>query len=311
MFCGNNDTERQRAMKIHSEIERKIAKDRKSLDTEVKLLLLGAGESGKSTVFKQMQLIYGSGYSDADRVAVRSVIFSNIAAGMRTIIEAVMSDANGSLLPREKVFDIEENDCRTIYACATVVQSDAMPPELANAVLNVWKSAPVRAILSKNAEFQLPVSLNYMDEFERIRQPGYIPTDQDILRMRVKTTAIVEKSFLVNEFVYRIIDVGGQRSERRKWVHCFDDVTAIIFVVAISEYDQVLEEDHNMNRLKEAIMLFSSVCNSEWFDKIPVILFLNKIDIFDTKIAKSNPRLHFSNYPDIIQGGCRLISYAH
>lgn len=39
-----------------------------------------------------------------------------------------------------------------------------------------------------------------------------------------------------------MVDVGGQRSERRKWIHCFQNVTSIMFLVALSEYDQVLVE---------------------------------------------------------------------
>lgn len=50
-------------------------------------------------------------------------------------------------------------------------------------------------------------------------------------------------------FVYRLFDVGGQRSERKKWIHCFEDVTAIIFCVAMSEYDQVLHEDETTVRI--------------------------------------------------------------
>ncbi len=42
-----------------------------------------------------------------------------------------------------------------------------------------------------------------------------------------------------------MFDVGGQRSERKKWIHCFDAVTSIIFCVALSEYDQVLLEESN------------------------------------------------------------------
>lgn len=49
--------------------------------------------------------------------------------------------------------------------------------------------------------------------------------------------------YLFRFFTFRLFDVGGQRSERKKWIHCFEDVTAIIFCVAMSEYDQVLHED--------------------------------------------------------------------
>ena len=51
-----------------------------------------------------------------------------------------------------------------------------------------------------------------------------------------------------------MVDVGGQRSERRKWIHSFENVTSIIFLVAISEYDQkLLERDaHGRNRLDES-----------------------------------------------------------
>lgn len=42
-----------------------------------------------------------------------------------------------------------------------------------------------------------------------------------------------------------MFDVGGQRSERKKWIHCFEAVTSIIFCVALSEYDQVLLEESN------------------------------------------------------------------
>ena len=57
-------------------------------------------------------------------------------------------------------------------------------------------------------------------------------------------------------------DVGGQRNERKKWIHCFDDVTAVIFVASLSEYDQVLYEDNTVNRMEEAVTLFSDIANS-------------------------------------------------
>lgn len=78
---------------------------------------------------------------------------------------------------------------------------------------------------------------------DRFWQPDYTPTDQDIVRCRAKTTGIIETTFHIGPLTYRMFDVGGQRSERKKWIHCFENVTAILFVVAISGYDQRLVED--------------------------------------------------------------------
>lgn len=97
-----------------------------------------------------------------------------------------------------------------------------------------------------------------------------------------------------NKFV--IIDVGGQRSERKKWVHCFEDVTAIIFFVALSEYDLCLYEDDSTNRMHESLKLFDEICNSKWFEKVPIILFLNKKDLFEKKIKDKNITVAFPDY---------------
>jgi hypothetical protein len=86
-------------------------------------------------------------------------------------------------------------------------------------------------------------------------------------------------------------DVGGQRNERKKWIHCFDGVTAVIFVAAISEYDQFLYEDDQMYRMDEAVILFDEVCNLKHFRNTSMILFLNKNDLFREKLKKIPVRI--------------------
>ncbi|KAK0558007.1 Guanine nucleotide-binding protein alpha-2 subunit [Tilletia horrida] len=93
-----------------------------------------------------------------------------------------------------------------------------------------------------------------------------------------------------------LFDVGGQRSERKKWIHCFEAVTSIIFCVALSEYDQVLLEESGQNRMAESLVLFESVVNSRWFLRTSIILFLNKIDIFKVKIPKQPLQKFFPEY---------------
>lgn len=137
---------------------------------------------------------------------------------------------------------------------------------------------------------------SYFDNIVRIAAPDYMPNDQDVLRSRVKTTGITETTFIIGDLTYRMFDVGGQRSERKKWIHCFENVTTILFLVAISEYDQLLFEDETVNRMQEALTLFDSICNSRWFTKTSIILFLNKIDRFKEKLPVSPMKNYFPDY---------------
>lgn len=147
--------------------------------------------------------------------------------------------------------------------------------------------------------FPFPLTLpfhSYFDSIQRIAAPDYLPNDQDVLRSRVKTTGITETTFIIGDLTYRMFDVGGQRSERKKWIHCFENVTTILFLVAISEYDQLLFEDETVNRMQEALTLFDSICNSRWFLKTSIILFLNKIDRFKEKLPVSPMKNYFPDY---------------
>ena len=137
---------------------------------------------------------------------------------------------------------------------------------------------------------------SYFDSIDRIAAHDYLPNDQDVLRSRVKTTGITETTFIIQDLTYRMFDVGGQRSERKKWIHCFENVTTILFLVAISEYDQLLFEDETVNRMQEALTLFDSICNSRWFIKTSIILFLNKIDRFKEKLPASPMQNYFPDY---------------
>ena len=93
-----------------------------------------------------------------------------------------------------------------------------------------------------------------------------------------------------------MIDVGGQRSERRKWIETFDDITTLIFCVALSEYDLVLREEPRQNRLLESFQLWESVINSKWFQRSSVVLFLNKKDIFRQKLRINPLQRYFADY---------------
>ena len=108
----------------------------------------------------------------------------------------------------------------------------------------------------------------------------------------------MEEKYVIDGVQFTMFDVGGQRNERKKWIHAFDNVTAVIFVAAISEYDQVLYEDSQTNRIDEAIKLFDEICNSSWFSKTSMILFLNKSDLFKAKLKHVPLRVPGVRYDD-------------
>ena len=142
-----------------------------------------------------------------------------------------------------------QNDARrsVILSLPGQLEGEVLPRDVSDAVRGLWKDPGVKEAVSRSREFQLNDSaVYYFNSIDRMSSSGYTPTDQDILRSRVKTTGITETTFKVGELTYKLFDVGGQRSERKKWIHCFENVTALVFLVSLSEYDQMLYEDESV-----------------------------------------------------------------
>ena len=246
----------------------------KADQAKVKLLLLGAGESGKSTLFKQMEIIYGSGMKDDERQALVSVVHSNILVNVRALVNAT-----------KKIDALADESLADEFAKVPEAEETVLDGAIASVVKRIWADAGAQKTWAQRSKFQVQDSLSwYMENLDRISAPGYIPSVDDILRARVRTSGIVEKVYKIDKVEFCMYDVGGQRNERKKWIHLFDNVTAVIFVAAISEYDQVLYEDENMYRMDEALLLFDEVCNMKHFRDTSMILFLNKTDLFRQKL---------------------------
>lgn len=277
--------------KKSKKIDEDLASTRKNLHNEVKLLLLGPGESGKSTVFKQMKIFQdGGGYSQEELKNFTQIIFENCITQMKAIIHAAEK--------LEIKLDSEESYTRA----NRIENADGFSNEIGNDIKYLWKDQGIlKAFSMKGSNYHLSDSASYFfDEIDRFMKPDYIPTEMDVLRARVKTVGIEEAKFKFENVAFRVVDVGGQRSERRKWIHCFEQVTAVIFCVALNDYDLTLREDETQNRMRESILLFDQICNSNWFRNTSFILFLNKMDLFKIKIATIDLKVCFPNYT----GGC-------
>eukprot|EP00794_Sanderia_malayensis_P016039 gene16039-17661_t len=265
-----------------------------------RLLLLGAGESGKSTLVKQMKILHKDGFCDEERLQMVSYIRSNICEAVITILKAMKTIDPGVDL-RER-----ENYHRAKWILQYATCSDfSYPDEFYTHVKHLWADEGFQLCFQRSNEYQLIDSAQYFFErIDEIRNQSYLPNDQDILRCRVMTTEITETRFQVGKsgekVHFHMFDVGGQRDQRRKWIQCFNDVTAIIFVVACSSYDIALREDKTRNRLKESMELFSLVWNNRFLCNVAIILFLNKQDLLNDKIMAGKSKLE-DYYPEYIR----------
>jgi GTPase SAR1 family protein len=273
----------------------------------VKLLILGAGESGKSTLFKQMKVLYGKPPTGAERRAQRGQIHANVLSSVQALLrqldlvraENMLRTATKPTIATEGKKNSNDSTASSSSSSSSYGAAfdaararveelrvyDKLTPEIAHDISELWQHDAIQHVFDQRHNFQLPGCTSYfMSKLDEIASDDYVPTNEDLLRVRVRTSGIVEEKYTIDGMQFSMYDVGGQRNERKKWIHCFENVTAIIFVAAISEYDQVLFEDHTQNRVVEAIELFGEICSSAWFTNTSIVLFLNKVDLFQAKV---------------------------
>ncbi|KAI0029454.1 G-alpha-domain-containing protein [Vararia minispora EC-137] len=425
--------EELRAKQVSDAIDEQLKLERaeqKRNKADVKVLLLGQSESGKSTTLKQFQLTHTPKAFHAERMAWRSVIYLNLVRSIRRILEAVSPDPDEPLvvpatsLPSTSFGQpgpsssavLHDPDKYTLYAQrlaplvlleerlirmlsedvdddeATRLEDGSAPGWLTNGNASIgssnsgngalstasspstaagarpaihidtrslpgspstrspvargvevavrtpkWKQAlslsrkqlkstsphsgtgevvgwwedpndpvhvlfkcsrPMRAlwadpwVQAKLTERRIRLEESsgfYLNEIDRITAMKYIPTDDDILKARLKTVGVQEHSFTLTQgasrpMIWKIYDVGGARNQRQAWAPYFTDVNAIIFLAPISAFDQVLAEDPRVNRLEDSLLLWRSVVSNKLLKHVNLIIFLNKCDLLKTKL---------------------------
>jgi len=258
-------------------IQKELHDQNRNRDKLIKILLLGTGDSGKSTFFKQIRTLHQDQKTlNAEARKFIKVLRQNAKLSMQKLVVSCR-DRSQSLPKVAEQLD----------SAISVEDPESLTPETANMIVKLWECKIVKETYEKRYELKLHIPTNadyYFDNCVRFSAPDFIPTFDDMMMAKLKTTGVQEISFQSKGTDVILVDVGGQRSERRKWLHCLDDVLAIIYICAMDDYDSMLEEDGATNRLQESLELFSTVTSSTYFADKGWILFLNKKDLFEKKI---------------------------
>ena len=165
----------------------------------------------------------------------------------------------------------------------------------------LWLDLGVQLTYENRAKFDVHQLYDgdgfFLSRLSELRGTQWLPTEEDIIRTRIRSLGVHQCQWEdASGQRYRLTDVAGQRSERTKWMGFFNDATTVIFVAAVSEYDQVSNEDPTVNRLHESLQAFQQLTTTHWFEPIPLILLLNKADLYRQKIQQVSLKVCFPRY---------------
>ncbi|EEB07357.1 heterotrimeric G protein alpha-2 subunit Gpa2 [Schizosaccharomyces japonicus yFS275] len=279
------------ARKLNQQIEKQIATQARERKEVYKILLLGASDSGKSTITKQMKILNQSGFSKQELVDVRPVIHRNLYDSALLLVSLVRQQGI-------KLDPLNSRNCSIVTSAPAASLTVHLSPEFGKAVYDLWNITAIKSLIYKFASNFLDSAPYFFQRASEICQPDYVPSVSDVLHSRSTTQGISEMRFNLDNLKIHMFDVGGQRSERRKWIFCFENVHTIIFCVSLNDYDKKMSEGNarNQNKLMESVALFDSILNSPWFSNSSIILFLNKFDLFRQKLDHVPFNEHFPDY---------------
>jgi len=275
----------------------------------IRIMLLGPGDSGKTTILKQMKKIN----NQCEQNEINSITpyirgsvvsYMKILCQQSVLINPKVSE-NTLVDPKLEEFRTKITLLKTPTTNSTIHNSKALSPDVAKAIRILWKDDGIRNTLKNRVLFQIHDNVSYfLDSVDRIADPQFKPTWKDYVRIRMRSAGFSQTKLTtqvehLGEHTFEFIDVGGQRSERAKWMRFVsEDINTVCYVIALSEYDLVLMEDSSVNRIQEAINLFEEIMTKgKFFANKSVFLFFNKFDLFVEKIRRVPITVAFPDFP--------------
>jgi len=172
-FCGGGGVKvNPEEEKKNEQINQQMKEEKKTVELQMKLLLLGAGESGKSTIAKQMKILHLNGFSKDEKQMYTIAIHQNIYNAMRAIVQAAqkLQLAIGEAAIAKK---FEEGQ----------LLGARISPAFADDIAKLWHDAGIQQAFGRRNEYQLIDSAQYwLDDIKRVADDDFVPTEQDVLR---------------------------------------------------------------------------------------------------------------------------------
>jgi len=282
-ICGSHRSETD--LRISSDLRHETKEVKKT----VKVLLLGVSNAGKSTLLRQLSINHGEASTDDSyKIDMRLLLRLNAIIGIKklfrycTRIDLSLPDkcvkAN-ELLDNDGSFELAED-----FSVATV-----------QSLITIWEDVSEDIFEEAAEKYEELRHLKYLMEImDRMSEKGYMPTSDDMLHARRTTVGIYSEDIHFNGYLWQCIDVGGQKSERRKWIHCFDNVDVLVYCVNLASFDEPCPYNKDRCILDDSLSVWKSILAT--FTAEPIVLVFNKVDLFKHKMAERK-----QSYKDTLQ----------
>eukprot|EP01130_Rhizamoeba_saxonica_P003640 TRINITY_DN1516_c1_g1_i1.p1 TRINITY_DN1516_c1_g1~~TRINITY_DN1516_c1_g1_i1.p1 ORF type:complete len:437 (+),score=69.38 TRINITY_DN1516_c1_g1_i1:28-1338(+) len=253
--------------------------DRKALEDHLvtnnksnyRILVIGGGFAGKTTITNYIRYISNE-----------SQIIEHFSNCQDYIFSGMYSRLMYALWDVPDLHDISE------YKLYNANQNEDTKTQ----IINMYNSFTPEMLDILNNSLYTEIQ-HIIGRFNQLLDEGYLNCEiTDILSMRHRTTGISEWPFSLNGMDGKIIDVGGPRSERRKWMVCFQDMDGLLFCCNLATLDEYMMEDDTANVLIENRMLFQQVASSHYFANVPLIIVFTNLSTFDAKVK------HYADHPE-------------
>mmetsp|Transcript_28049 Transcript_28049/g.44494 ORF Transcript_28049/g.44494 Transcript_28049/m.44494 type:complete len:380 (-) Transcript_28049:189-1328(-) len=298
---NNNGKSKKDVTNFTKNIDYNMHLSEKREQRTIRLLLLGPGDAGKTTIVKQMKKIHET-LSDDD-IKIMAPYIQDAVVGYIKLLCFQSKELHDKDDQKTSVKEANEPLRQEIVNMRSPY---LLNEELAVKITTLWQDPGIKETLNLRSRFQIHDNVAYfLDKIHDICQDDYTPDFEDYLRIRTRSTGFNMEKVTANidnfgEYMFEFTDVGGQRSERKKWMKIVaDQIQAVLYVVAIAEYDMKCFEDNNTNRLVEALNLFKEIVGGErkFFHNKSVLVFFNKYDLFKEKIKTVPITEAFPDFP--------------
>ncbi|XP_025093514.1 guanine nucleotide-binding protein G(o) subunit alpha-like isoform X3 [Pomacea canaliculata] len=310
-------------------IDQQLDEERERRQKEVQLLMLGGAGAGKSTFIKQLRLHYGNHFPEAICHQWVPQVLHNLTGALHVVLEQMevlniqfdnhlnkqlaveFQDKFPRMSMEALVLRFTEEDESAERTSPTTCRADVtrrmtfldklqlQAPDVA-VLQQLWTDLGVQCCYARRQKFQRHALSRtheyFLDQADRLLTADYVPTVQDILYVHWPTLGVQEHAIAMDSMQFKMIDVAGQKSLRKKWIHFFEGVTAVIFFASLCGFDEALEEDPATNMLQDSLQTFHEVSHSHFLEKTDIILFLNKKDIFLDRIKTVSLATCFPSY---------------